>query len=137
MAKADQIKALIRSHAEGDDARFYAIAMQVAAQAARSGQGKFAQELRTLVDRAKEPAKSAATRQPGPIPMVQPRGELAGLLTVGYPKTGWPTWRSMTIWGAASIVFSWNSGSENAFTRTASPRSGNSSWLALPGRARP
>jgi len=31
MAKADQIKALIRSHAEGDDSRFYAIAMQVAA----------------------------------------------------------------------------------------------------------
>ena len=47
MAKADQIKALIRSHAEGDDARFYAIAMQVAAQAARSGHGKFAQELST------------------------------------------------------------------------------------------
>ena len=37
MAKADQIKALIRSHAEGDDPRFYAIAMQVAAQAVRSG----------------------------------------------------------------------------------------------------
>ena len=50
MATADQVKALIRSHADGDDTRFYAIAMQVAAQAARSGHGKFAQELRDLVD---------------------------------------------------------------------------------------
>lgn len=88
MAKADQIKALIRSHAEGDDARFYAVAMQVAAQAARSGHGKFAQELRQLVDRAKERAKTVqAVPTPKPIPMAQPRGELAGLLTLGYPKT--------------------------------------------------
>lgn len=88
MAKADQIKALIRSHAEGDDTRFYAVAMQVAAQAARSGHGRFAQELRELVDRAKERAKAAAaSHSPKPIPMVQPRGELAGLFTVGYPKT--------------------------------------------------
>ena len=34
MATAEQVKALVQSHAEGDDARFYAIAMQVAAQAA-------------------------------------------------------------------------------------------------------
>lgn len=88
MAKADQIKALIRSHAEGDDVRFYAVAIQVAAQAARNGHGKFAQELRDLVDRAKERAKSAQVAPgPKPIPMAQPRGELAGLLTVGYPKT--------------------------------------------------
>ena len=63
MAKADQIKALIRSHAEGDDTRFYAVAMQVAAQAARNGHGKFAQELRELVDRAKERAKARPRRR--------------------------------------------------------------------------
>lgn len=88
MATADQVKALIRSHADGDDARFYAIAMQVAAQAARSGHGKFAQELRDLVDQAKASAKAIEpTRGSKPIPLAQPRGELAGLLTVGYPKT--------------------------------------------------
>lgn len=88
MATADQVKALIRSHADGDDTRFYAIAMQVAAQAARSGHGKFAQELRELVDRVKARAKSLEpTRGPKPVPLAQPRGELAGLLTVGYPKT--------------------------------------------------
>jgi SpoVK/Ycf46/Vps4 family AAA+-type ATPase len=88
VATADQVKALIRSHADGDDARFYAIAMQVAAQAARSGHGKFATELRELVDQVK--ARSKATevaRGPKPVPLAQPRGELVGLLTAGYPKT--------------------------------------------------
>lgn len=88
MATADQVKALIRSHADGDDTRFYAIAMQVAAQAARSGHGKFAQELRELIDQVKARAKATEpARGPKPVPLAQPRGELAGLLTVGYPKT--------------------------------------------------
>ena len=88
MATADQVKALIRSHADGDDTRFYAIAMQVAAQAARTGHGKFAQELRDLVDQVKARAKAVEpTRGAKPVPLAQPRGELAGLLTVGYPKT--------------------------------------------------
>ncbi|EGV20714.1 AAA family ATPase [Thiocapsa marina] len=87
MAKAEQIKALIRCHAEGDDTRFYAVAIQVAAQAARSGQGNFAQELRDLVDKAKTQSKVALARSPRPVPLAQPRGELAGLLNVGYPKT--------------------------------------------------
>lgn len=29
MAKAEQIKALIRCHADGDDTRFYAVAMEL------------------------------------------------------------------------------------------------------------
>lgn len=85
MANADQLKALVRSHADGDDARFFAVAMQVAAQAARSGHGKFAQELRDLVDQSK--AKRSADRATNPIPVAKPRGELAGLITVSYPKT--------------------------------------------------
>ena len=88
MAKAEQIKALIRCHAEGDDTRFYAVAMQVAAQAARSGHGTFAQELRDLVDKARAQSKVASTaRTSRSVPLAQPRGELAGLLTVSYPST--------------------------------------------------
>lgn len=88
MPTAAQVKALIRSHAEGDEQRFYSVALQVAAQAARQGHGRFAQELRDVIDRA----RSAASRNGGgqrtrPVPMVQPRGELAGLLTAAYPKT--------------------------------------------------
>jgi hypothetical protein len=68
--------------------RFYAIAIQVAAQAARSGHGKFAQELRELVDQVKARAKAIEpVRGQRPVPLAQPRGELAGFLTVGYPKT--------------------------------------------------
>ena len=87
MATADHLKALIRSHADGDEERFYAIAMQVAAQAARQGHGRFAQELRDLVDKAKGRAKEAAGQSTRPVPLVQPRGELAGLLSASYPKT--------------------------------------------------
>ena len=87
MATADHVKALIRSHAEGDDERFYAIAMQVAAQAARQGHTKFAQELRDLVDQAKARVKAVpAGQKTKPVPIIQPRGELAGLLTASFPK---------------------------------------------------
>jgi SpoVK/Ycf46/Vps4 family AAA+-type ATPase len=88
MATADQLKALIRSHAEGDEERFYAIALQVAAQEARSGHTRFAQELRNLVDRARARHQAAPSGQSTkPVPVVQPRGELAGLLSAAYPKT--------------------------------------------------
>ena len=53
MASAEQIKALLQSHADGDDNRFYAVAMQVAAHEARLGHGKLAKELRDLIDAAK------------------------------------------------------------------------------------
>ena len=54
MATNDQVKALVKSHADGDDPQFYAVAMQVAAKAARAGQPKFAQELRGLVSNVRE-----------------------------------------------------------------------------------
>ncbi len=84
MANAAQIKALIRSHADGDDTRFYAIAMQVAAKAARIGHGKLAEELRDLVDKAK--LRQSRIPPNAPTPLAQPRGELASLITVSYPK---------------------------------------------------
>lgn len=88
MATADHVKALIRSHAEGDDEQFYAIAMQVAAQAARQGHTKFAQELRDLVDQAKARVKAVPSGQnTKPVPIIHPRGELAGLLTASFPKS--------------------------------------------------
>ncbi len=84
MATADQLKALVRSHAERDDTRFYAVALQVAARAARSGQSHLAQELRDLVDTLREQPVRARGR---PTPVMQPRGELSELLSVSYPET--------------------------------------------------
>jgi SpoVK/Ycf46/Vps4 family AAA+-type ATPase len=86
MATADQVKALVRSHAEGDDGHFYSVAMQVAARAARSGKTHFAQELKDLVDAAKAASETSPSRHPKPVPVVQPRGDLAGLLAVTYPS---------------------------------------------------
>lgn len=87
MPTADQIKALIRSYSDGDEQRFFAIAMQVAAQAARHGHTKFAQELRDLVDQARGRSKDKGGQRTGPVPLAQPRGELAGVLTASYPTT--------------------------------------------------
>jgi SpoVK/Ycf46/Vps4 family AAA+-type ATPase len=84
VATAEQVKALVRSHADGDDVHFYSVAMQVAARAARSGQGKFAQELRDLIDSLRTQTGQQKVR---PVPVTQPRGELAGLLSVSYPET--------------------------------------------------
>ena len=84
MATADQVKALVRSHAESDDDRFYSVAMQVAAREAKAGHSAVAQEIRDLVDRAKAAAKQPG-RQLRPVPVTQPRGDLAGLLAASYP----------------------------------------------------
>lgn len=86
MASSEQIKALLQSHIEGDNSRFFSIAMQVAAHEAKIGHGKLAEELRSMIDAAKS---HATTRQPlnRPVPINQPRGELSGLLEVSYPKT--------------------------------------------------
>lgn len=81
MPNADQLKALVDAHLQGDEQRFYAVTMQVAALEARQGHGKFAEELRGMIDTAKR------NRGPGgPVPISRPRGELASLLTVAYPK---------------------------------------------------
>lgn len=85
MPSSDHIKALIRSHAEGDSTRFYSVAMQLAASEARHGHGKLAQELRELIDRytTKLPSDTASG---GPIPIAQPSKELADLLGISQPK---------------------------------------------------
>lgn len=82
MASADQIKALLTSHAAGDSAQFYSIAMQIAASEARQGRGKLAEELRALIDKS----KSRTALPSAPIPLNRPRGELADILSVSYPK---------------------------------------------------
>ena len=81
MASADQLKALLKSHMEGDDQRFFSVAMQLAAHEAKLGHGRLAEEMRELIDEAK---RRQGTGQPTPIS--RPRGELANLLTVSYPK---------------------------------------------------
>lgn len=84
MANGDQLKALLRSHAEGDDRHFYSVAMQMAAHEAKQGHGKLAEDLRELIDAAK--ARGNAGGRDGVIPIARPKGEFAGLLSVSYPS---------------------------------------------------
>ena len=84
MTTARHIVALLKSHIAGDKDRFLATAMQLAAHEARQGHGKVATELRDLIDAAKS-KDTAIERKVAPVPMAQPKGELANVLAVRYP----------------------------------------------------
>jgi SpoVK/Ycf46/Vps4 family AAA+-type ATPase len=85
LASAEQLKALLRSHLEGDNAHFFAVAMQVAAHEAKLGHSKLAQELRSLIDNAKAHQQTDQITKK-PIPIARPRGDLSSLISVSYPK---------------------------------------------------
>jgi hypothetical protein len=82
----EHIKALVRSHASGDDKSFYAVAMQVAAQAARQGHHVLASDLKEAV----ESSRRTETR-PGVTHIAQPRGDLAKLVTATFPTPDYVT----------------------------------------------
>jgi SpoVK/Ycf46/Vps4 family AAA+-type ATPase len=82
-ATAEHLKALIQSHLAGDDSRFESVALQVAAKAARQGQHVLANDLKKLLDAAKREVVSPRRA----TPLVQPRGEVADLVTASYPDT--------------------------------------------------
>lgn len=84
MASAEQLKALFRSHLDGDKDHFCAVAMQVAAHEAKLGHGKLARELRALIDEAKKKTPPLSVTKSTLI--AQPRGELSALLSASYPK---------------------------------------------------
>jgi SpoVK/Ycf46/Vps4 family AAA+-type ATPase len=83
MARAEQIKALFRAYAGNEDTQFISVALQVAAEEARRGHTKLAAELRELIEVARSPAMPRTRARA--MPLVQPRGELAELLTAQYP----------------------------------------------------
>lgn len=82
----DHIKALLNSHASGDDASFYAVASQIAAQEARRGHNRLAAELKAMIDAARE--RPVARETAGVTPIARPRGELSELVSAGYPEVG-------------------------------------------------
>jgi SpoVK/Ycf46/Vps4 family AAA+-type ATPase len=79
MATATQIKALLASHGAGDEERFRAVALQVAAAEARKGHQKLADELRELVNDARRKAESHTSAQKVHSLSV-PQGEASELL---------------------------------------------------------
>ncbi len=85
MASSQQIKALLESHVDGDDGRFYSVALQVAAHEARIGHGKVAQELRDLVAKSKK--STVANRSANQtVPITKAYKDVSGLLQADYPN---------------------------------------------------
>lgn len=78
----EHVKALVRSHASGDDAAFYSVALQVAAQAARQGHHRLAADLKSAID------SSRAQRTTKVTSITQPRGELSDLVIAAHPTVG-------------------------------------------------
>lgn len=86
MATAPQIKALLQSHGSGDDERFYAVALQLAAAEARRGHEALALEIKQLVEQAKQ-RKSVPKATLSLFHVAQPQGEAAELLE--HVDAGW------------------------------------------------
>lgn len=85
MATNDQLKALVKSHADGDDPQFYAVAMQVAASRTRR-----AVEVRPGASR---PSSTTSVSDLANAPASPPwfrslsrRVSLGALLNVSYPR---------------------------------------------------
>jgi SpoVK/Ycf46/Vps4 family AAA+-type ATPase len=77
MATSEQIKALIRSHYEGDKERFITVALQIAAHEAKAGHASVARDIRGYVDRAK--------RRHGILPGVNVNQDLSEMLLQTRP----------------------------------------------------
>lgn len=85
MATAEQLKALLKSHADRDDQRFYSIALQMAAREARQGHTKLAGDIKELVEKNQKSNISSVSTKPTPF-VQQPKGDLSGLLELTHPS---------------------------------------------------
>lgn len=86
MAAAEQIKSLIKSFGDGDESRFFATAMQIAASEARKGHTTFAQEIKNLIERAKKGRSNSFLDGAKTISISKPKRELNELIEVFQPK---------------------------------------------------
>lgn len=77
---AEHITAMVRSHADGDDAAFYSVALQVAAREAKRGHHVLASDIKKAVDSSRQRAPLGTV-----TPMAQPRGEFAQLVEETHP----------------------------------------------------
>ena len=81
MATAQQLIGLLKSHVEGNEDRFFDLALQLAAAEQQKGHTKLAEQLRQWVEAGKTPSR----RSDVPTPIARPLGELATLVSTGFP----------------------------------------------------
>ena len=76
--RADILKLLLQSHAEGDESSFRKAALQLAAAESTAGHVRVAEEIRAII--AKMPATAFRKPQGPVVDIAAPRGELADIL---------------------------------------------------------
>jgi len=86
MAASDQIKSLIKSFGEGDEERFFASAMQIAASEARQGHVTFAQELKNLIENARKSRPNLKFEKGRIVSMPSQKREINELIEVFQPR---------------------------------------------------
>jgi energy-coupling factor transporter ATP-binding protein EcfA2 len=86
MSTARHAIALLKSYLEGEEQKFFSVALQMAAHEARQGHTKVAQDIQNLINQAQE-RKEVIERKASPVPLVQPKGELTNLVSVCYCDT--------------------------------------------------
>lgn len=84
MSTARHLIALLRTHLHGDEHEFLSVAMELAAREARLGHARVAEQIRELVDQARARG-SQIEKRGGTVVVLQPRGEIANLLSVQQP----------------------------------------------------
>ena len=83
MATAKQLIGLLKSHVEGNEERFFDLALQLASAEQQKGHTKLAEQLRQWVEAGQTPKPFTATL----TPIAKPRGELAAIISTAYPET--------------------------------------------------
>lgn len=84
MASAQQLIGLVKSHAEGDETRFFDLAMQLAAAEDQKGHVRLAEQLRAWAEAGRSPSAPSANSA---ALLAAPRGDLAELVSASYPAT--------------------------------------------------
>jgi len=79
----EQLTAMVRSHASGDDCAFYSFALQVAAREARAGHRVLDEEIKRSVDSSRQVIRRSSVTK-----LAQPRGELSELMDVSHLQVG-------------------------------------------------
>ena len=77
----EHITAMVRTHASGDDASFYSVALQIAAREAKLGHHVLAADIKKAVDSSRRDTTSGNVTR-----LVRPRGDLAELVEMSYPS---------------------------------------------------
>ncbi|WP_127473886.1 AAA family ATPase [Microbacterium sulfonylureivorans] len=77
----EHVKAMVRSHASGDDAAFYSVALQVAAREARSGHHVVAEDIKKAVD-----ASRKTSPRPNLTRLPKQRAEVDDVVEETHPR---------------------------------------------------